>query len=107
MLLTSIMLVGGKMNIKPLFDRVLIKVESTERKTNTGIVLPETSQERPQVGIVVAVGSGENLDGDKVGMKVCVGDKVVFNRYAGTELKLDQEKYLILRQIDIIGVYYD
>ena len=92
------------MNLKPLYDRVVILPKSEKNKTASGLVLPETSQERPQVGEVVAVGDGENMDNNKAEMKVKVGDEVVFNRYAGVELKIDGETYVVMRQIDIIGV---
>ena len=95
------------MNFIPLFDRVVIEPETETNKTSSGIVLPETSQERPQIGIVVAVGDGENMDNDKHEMKVKVGDKVVFNRYAGTELKMEGKTYIVMRQLDVIGVIYD
>ena len=95
------------MKIKPLFDRVLIEPDVQENKTASGIVLPETSQERPQMGVVVAVGDGENMDNDKTELKVNVGDKVLFNRYAGTELKFEEKTYLVMRQLDIIGVLDD
>lgn len=95
------------MNFKPLFDRVVIKPEKEEKFANCGIVLPETSQEKPQVGIVVAVGDGENMDNDKNTIKVSVGDRVVFSKYAGIELKLDDENYIVMRQLDIIGVFDD
>ena len=95
------------MNIKPLFDRVLILPEYETTQSQSGIVLPETSQERPQTGIVVAVGDGENLDGVKTKMKVKIGDKILFQKYAGNELKLDSKTYVVLRQIDVIGVFND
>lgn len=95
------------MKIKPLFDRVVIEPSNQENENKFGIVLPETSQERPQIGRVVCVGDGENFDNNKTEMKVKIGDKVVFNRYAGTELKLDDKKYIIMRQIDVIGVIDD
>ncbi len=94
------------MNLKPLFDRVVIEPNIEENVVN-GIVLPETSQERPQTGIVVAIGDGDNFDTGKNEMKVSVGDRVLFNRYAGNELKLDNKIYVVLRQIDIIGVFDD
>lgn len=94
------------MNLKPLFDRVVIEPIREENIVH-GIVLPETSQERPQVGIVVAVGDGENIDSDKVGMKVSVGDKVLYNRYAGAEVKLEGKTYIVMRQIDVVGVFDD
>ena len=95
------------MNFKPLFDRVVVEPNQKENITNAGIVLPETSQERPQTGVVVAVGDGENLDNQKVEMKVKIGDKILFNKYSGNELKLNEKNYIVLRQIDIIGVYND
>ena len=95
------------MKIKPLFDRVVIEPNEVENMTKFGIVLPETSQERPQTGVIVAVGDGESIDLDRKEMKVSIGDKVVFNKFAGTELKLDGKKYIILRQIDVIGVIND
>ena len=95
------------MNFKPLFDRVVIDPNLEENETKSGIVLPETSQERPQIGVVKAVGDGENFDCCKTDMRVKVGDKVLFEKYAGTELKLDGKMYVVLRQIDIIGVFND
>ena len=81
------------MKIKPLFDRVVIDANLEENKTKSGIVLPETSQEKPQIGVIVAIGDGESVDNDKTTMKVSVGDKVIFSKYAGTELKLDNKTY--------------
>ena len=95
------------MNIKPLFDRVLILPQAESQTTQSGIVLPETSQERPQTGFIVAVGDGENLEGTKTEMRVKIGDKVVFNKYVGTELKIEGKTHIVLRQIDIIGVIND
>ena len=92
------------MNLKPLFDRVVILPRAEESKTKLGLVLPETSQERPQIGTVVSVGDGENFDYVKTEMKVKVGDVVVFSKYAGTELKIEEKTYIVLRQIDVIGV---
>ena len=92
------------MKIIPLFDRVVIKPEMQTSTTKSGIVLPSTSQERPQIGKVVAVGDGENMDNVEGKMKVEVGETVVFNKYAGVELKLDGETYIVMRQIDLIGV---
>ena len=95
------------MNFKPLYDRIVVLPNMEENVSKSGIVLPETSQERPQTGKVVAVGDGENLDNEKVEMKVKIGDKVLFNKYSGTELKLEGKTYIIMRQIDIIGVFND
>ena len=94
------------MNIKPLFDRVLILPKLEEEKT-CGIILPDTAKEKPQFGKVVAVGDGENFDYTKSQMKVKIGNTVLFNKYAGAEIKLDGKNYIIMRQIDIIGVVED
>lgn len=91
------------MKVKPIFDRVLIKPYE-EPKTKSSIMLPKTSQEKPEIGIVVAVGDGINLDGNKCDMLVKVGEKVLFNKYAGAEVKIGDAPHIILRQIDIIGV---
>ena len=92
------------MNIKPLFDRVIIEPDETSNKTKSGIVLPETSQDRPQTGKVVAVGSGKDLENNDVGMQVKVGDRVIYNKYTGAEVKFEDKNYIILRQVDIIAV---
>lgn len=92
------------MKIKPLFDRVLIKPDEKESVTKSGIVLPQTAQERPQTGRVIAVGSGIDLDNNNVGMQVSVGDTIIYNKYTGAEVKVDDETLLLLRQIDIIGI---
>lgn len=95
------------MKFKPLYDRVVVEPEQNESVSKSGIVLPETSQERPQIGFVVAVGDGENFDGVETNIKVQIGDKVLFQKYAGNELKLDGKTYVVLRQIDVIGVFND
>lgn len=93
------------MNLKPLSDRVVIKVLEAEEKTASGIVLPDKAKEKPQEGEIMAVGSGKVLDnGTKVEMEVKVGDKVIFSRYAGTEVKVKGDEYLILRQDDILAL---
>ena len=92
------------MKVKPLYDRVVILPDRHETTSHSGIVLPETSQGRPQTGRVVAIGDGENFDGEKSAMKVSIGDKVLYNKYSGVEVKIDDEIHLVLRQIDIIGV---
>jgi chaperonin GroES len=92
------------MNIKPLGDRVVIKVLESEERTKSGIVLPDTAKEKPQQGEVLAVGSGEIIDGKKVALEVKEGDKVIYSKYAGTEVKVDGEEYLILRQSDILAI---
>ena len=94
------------MNLKPLGDRVIVKVLEKEEKTSTGIVLPDKAKEKPQEGEVKAVGLGRVLDdGKRLEMDVKVGDRVVYSKYAGTEIKIDGEEYLILRQDDILGVF--
>ena len=98
---------GGNMNFKPLYDRIVVKPETHENVSKSGIVLPETSREKPQIGLVVAIGDGENFDGVETKIKVEVGDKVLFEKYAGTELKINNENHIVLRQIDIIGVFND
>ena len=91
--------------IKPLGDRVLIKALEREEKTKSGIVLPDTAKEKPQEGRVLAVGSGKMLDnGTKVALEVQVGQKVIFSKYAGTEVKLDGEEMMILNERDILAV---
>ncbi|HHT51038.1 MAG TPA: co-chaperone GroES [Eubacteriaceae bacterium] len=92
------------MNIKPLGDRVVIKVKEEEETTKSGIVLPGTAKEKPQQGTIVAVGSGEVIDGKKVELEVKVGDIVFYSKYAGTEIKIDEEEYLILKQSDILAI---
>ena len=91
--------------IKPLGDRVLIKALEREEKTKSGIVLPDTAKEKPQEGRVIAVGSGKMLDnGTKVALEVQAGQKVIFSKYAGTEVKLDGEEMMILNERDILAV---
>ncbi|BDG34341.1 co-chaperone GroES [Parageobacillus sp. VR-IP] len=91
--------------LKPLGDRVVIEVIETEEKTASGIVLPDTAKEKPQEGKVVAVGKGRVLDsGERVAPEVEVGDRVIFSKYAGTEVKYDGKEYLILRESDILAV---
>jgi chaperonin GroES len=92
------------MNIKPLGDRVVIKVKEEEETTKSGIVLPGTAKEKPQEGTIMAVGSGEIVDGKKVELEVKVGDNVFYSKYAGTEVKVNEEEYLILRQSDILAI---
>ena len=93
------------MQLKPLGDRVVIKVLNQEEKTKGGIVLPDTAKEKPQEGEVVAVGSGRVLEnGQRLPLEVNVGEKVIFSKYAGTEVKVDDEEYLILSERDILAV---
>lgn len=91
--------------IRPLGDRVVVKPTPSEEKTKSGIVLPDTAKEKPQEGEVVAVGNGRVLDnGQRLPMDVKVGDKILFSKYAGNEIKINDEEYLILREMDILGV---
>jgi len=92
------------MNIKPLGDRVVIKVLENEETTKSGIVLPGTAKEKPMQGEVLAVGSGELVDGKRIPLELKVGDRVIYSKYAGTEVKIDGEEYLILRQNDILAI---
>lgn len=92
------------MNIKPLGDRVVIKKLEAEEKTKSGIVLPGTAKEQPQMAEVLAVGPGGMIDGKEVKMELKVGDKVIFSKYSGTEVKLDGEEVTILRQNDILAI---
>lgn len=91
--------------LKPLGDRVVIELVETEEKTASGIVLPDTAKEKPQEGKVVAVGTGRVLDsGERVALEVNVGDRIIFSKYAGTEVKYDGKEYLVLRESDIVAV---
>ena len=92
------------MTIKPLGDRVVIKMTEVEETTRSGIVLPGSAQEKPQIAEVVSVGPGGNVDGKEVVMHVKAGDKVLLNKYAGTEVKIDGQEYTILRQNDILAI---
>lgn len=91
--------------VKPLFDNVLIKPMEEEKKTPSGIVLPETAKEKPQIGRVMAVGPGGLTDtGKKIPMKVKVGQKVVYKKWGGNEIKVDREEWLLVEQKDILAV---
>jgi chaperonin GroES len=92
-------------NIKPLGDRVVVEPVEKEQTTASGIILPETAKEKPQEGIVLAVGPGRrDEDGERIAMDVSVGDSVLFAKYAGTEVKLDDRKVLILKESDILAI---
>ncbi len=92
------------MNIKPLADNVVLKLTAAEETTKSGIVLAATVKEKPQMAEVIAVGPGGMVNGNEVKMYVEVGQKVVFTKYSGTEIKLDSEEYIIMRQSDILAV---
>jgi len=91
--------------LRPLGDRVVVKAISRESVTKSGIVLPDTAKEKPQEGEILAVGPGKVLDnGKRVTLEVSAGQKILFAKYAGTEVKMDGEEYLILRESDIMGI---
>jgi chaperonin GroES len=93
------------LNIKPLADRLVVKPLEEEEVTPSGIVLPETAKEKPQKGEVLAVGPGaRGDDGERMAIDLSVGQKVLFTKYAGTEIKIDGDKYLILRESDILAL---
>ena len=91
------------MKIRPLADRVVIKKVEAEEKTASGIILPGSAKEQPQMAQVIEVGPGF-VDGNEVKMEVSVGDKVIYSKYAGNEVKLDGQEYIILRQSDILAI---
>ena len=90
--------------LKPLLDRVVVKMIETEETTESGIILTANSKEKPQIAEVIAVGPGGEVDGKKVTMQVKKGDKVVINKYSGTEVKYEGEDYIIVRQDDILAI---
>ena len=90
--------------IKPLGDRVLIKMKEAEETTKSGIILTTGSKEKPQIAEVVAVGPGGDIEGKEIRMQVKVGDKVVVSKYAGTEIKYEVEDYIIVKQNDILAI---
>ena len=92
------------MTMKPLADRVVIKNVEAEETTKGGILLTPSAKEKPQMAVVLAVGPGGNVDGKEVKMYVEKGQKVIYSKYAGTEVKLDGEEYIIVRQSDILAI---
>ncbi|ADL13574.1 co-chaperone GroES [Acetohalobium arabaticum] len=94
------------MEIKPLGDRVVVKdIEAEEETTESGIVLPESAKEEPQEGEVVAVGAGKKLDnGERLTMDVSEGDRVIYGKYAGTEIEFDGEEYLVISEKDVLAI---
>ena len=92
-------------SIKPLHDRVLVKRIESKEEMKGGIVIPDTAKEKPQEGEVIAVGNGKVLEsGTKLNLEVKVGDRILFGKYAGTEVKIDDHEYLIMREEEILGV---
>ncbi len=93
------------MKIRPLHDRVIVQRIEEEEKTKGGIIIPDTAKEKPQEGKVIAVGPGKILEnGTKTTLDVKVGDKILFGKYSGTEIKIEGEEYLMMREEDILGV---
>lgn len=92
------------MKIKPLADRVVVKMVEAEETTKSGIILTASAQEKPQVAEVLEVGPGGLVDGNEVVMNVKVGDRVITSKYSGTEIKLDGQEYIIVRQSDILAI---
>jgi len=95
----------AQLNVRPLHDRVLVRRMAEEEKTAGGIIIPDTAKEKPQRGEVVATGKGRiTEDGKTLPLEVKVGDKVLFSKYSGTELKLDGKEYLMINENDVLGV---
>ena len=92
------------MTLKPLADRVVVKLVEAEETTKTGIVLPGAAKEKPQVAEIIEVGPGGVVDGKEIKMEVQKGQKVITSKYSGTEVKLDKEEYTIVRQSDILAI---
>ncbi|MHC4387679.1 MAG: co-chaperone GroES [Planctomycetota bacterium] len=93
------------MKLRPLDDRVVIKQSDAEEKTAGGIILPDTAKEKPQIGKIVAIGPGKLLDdGKRCKMSVKKNDKVIYGKYMGSEIEIDQDKYVVLREGDILGI---
>ena len=95
----------GKMSLKPLEDRIVVKPGEEEETTVSGIVIPDTAKEKPQEGEVIAVGPGRFEEGQRIPVDVKVGDKVIYSKYGGTEVKVDGEEYLILSARDVLAIH--
>ena len=94
----------AKFSLEPLEDRIVVKASEGEQKTSSGIVIPDTAKEKPQEGEVVAVGPGRFEDGARVPLDVAVGNKVIYSKYGGTEVKVGGEEYLILSARDVLAI---
>lgn len=94
-------------SIRPLSDRVVVQPEPAEEKTSSGLYIPDSAKEKPQRGTIVAAGPGRVENGTKIDMTVQEGDTVLYGKYAGTEINLDGEDYLIMRETDILGIVND
>lgn len=94
------------MNIRPLYDRILVKRIEEQETTRNGIIIPDSAKEKPQEGEVIAVGHGKRLDDGKVlALDVKVGDRILFGKYSGSDTKLDGSEYIVMREDDILGVF--
>jgi chaperonin GroES len=95
-----------RMNIRPLYDRIVVKrIEAQDEKTAGGLIIPDSAKEKPQEGEVVAVGKGKRLeDGKVISLDVQVGDRILFGKYSGSEIKLDGNEFLIMREDEVLGV---
>ncbi len=94
------------MNIRPLYDRIVVKrLDNEAEKTSGGLFIPDSAKEKPQEGLVVSVGKGKRLeDGKVVALDVAPGDKILFGKYSGSEIKLDGEEFLIMREDEVLGI---
>jgi chaperonin GroES len=92
------------MSVRPLHDRIIVKRVAEEQKSKGGIIIPDTAKEKPQEGKVVAVGPGRTEDGKLIKLGVKAGDRILFRKYSGTEIKLDGEEHIIMREDDVLGV---
>lgn len=90
--------------IRPLHDRIIVKRLQEEEKSKGGIIIPDTAKEKPQEGTVIAVGTGKRDDGKVIPLDLKTGDRILFGKYSGSEIKLDNEQYLMMREDDILGV---
>ncbi len=95
------------MTIKPLFDKIVVKAVEAEQKTTSGLFLPNSAQEKPQMAIVVAVGPGGIIDGKEIKMQVKEGDKILYSKYSGSDFKIDEEEVTIIKQSDVLAVIED
>jgi chaperonin GroES len=99
---------ADKMKIRPLQDRILVKRIEEEEKTKGGIIIPDAAKEKPQEGMVIAIGDGKVMEnGQRVALTVKVGDKILFGKYSGSEIKVDGEERLIMREDDVLGIVED
>ena len=92
------------MTIKPLFDKIVVKAVEAEAKTTSGLFLPNSAQEKPQMAEVIAVGPGGIVDGKEIQMQVKVGDKILYSKYSGSDFKIDEEEVTIIKQSDVLAI---